>query len=96
MYLHTDTNGDNRPELSLLRDFYDIVDNRFRTHHTYHRLTPRRYKLHMRCLYIVHPTFWSKAALWFFSTFTVSGAAAARAHILHHCHCRNQVQDHQH
>ena len=28
VYFHTETTGDNRPELGLLRDFYDIVDNR--------------------------------------------------------------------
>ena len=26
----------------------------------------------MRRIYVVHPTFWSKAAMWFFATFTVS------------------------
>ena len=30
------------------------------------------YKKHMRRIYVVHPTFWSKAAMWFFATFTVS------------------------
>ena len=28
VYFHSDTTSDNRPELALLRDFYDIIDNR--------------------------------------------------------------------
>eukprot|EP00042_Codosiga_hollandica_P032047 m.198779 g.198779 ORF g.198779 m.198779 type:complete len:508 (+) comp53794_c0_seq1:88-1611(+) len=58
VYFHSQTTSDNRPELGLLRDFYSIVDH--------------RYKKNLRRVYIVHPTFWSKAAMWFFTTFTVS------------------------
>ena len=35
----------------------------------------------MRQMYIVHPTFWSKAAMWFFTTFTMSSASSSNTRI---------------
>ena len=32
-------------------------------------------------MYIVHPTFWSKAAMWFFTTFTMSSASSSNTRI---------------
>jgi hypothetical protein len=58
VYFHTLTTSDNHPDLDFLKLLYSIVDN--------------RYKKNLRSVYIVHPTFWCKAAIWWFSTFTVS------------------------
>eukprot|EP01137_Pigoraptor_chileana_P030570 Opistho-2@17231 len=58
VYFHTLTESENLPDLSYMRDLYDLVD--------------KRYKRNLKALYIVHPTFWSKCATWFFTTFTAT------------------------
>eukprot|EP01136_Pigoraptor_vietnamica_P037897 Opistho-1_new@106489 len=58
VYFHTQTESDNLPDFSYMRDLYELVD--------------KRYKRNLRALYIVHPTFWSRCATWFFTTFTAT------------------------
>jgi len=57
VYYHTESTSANRPDSSLFKQLYDIVDS--------------RYKDNLRTVYVVHPTFWSKAFMWIFATFSL-------------------------
>ncbi|XP_033107037.1 protein GDAP2 homolog [Anneissia japonica] len=59
VYFHTQSTSENQPEMSWLRQVYQLVDS--------------RYRKHLKAFYIVHPTFWSKLVTWYFTTFTASG-----------------------
>ena len=58
VYLHTNLSDENRPELSWLRKTYQILD--------------RKYKKNVAHIYVVHPTFWTKAVFWFLTPFISS------------------------
>nr|KAG5694500.1 hypothetical protein BaRGS_014231 [Batillaria attramentaria] len=58
VYFHTQTNSSNHPPMNYLKLAYNMLDN--------------RYKKNLKYFYIVHPTWWSKLATWFFTTFTAS------------------------
>ncbi|OWF51677.1 protein GDAP2 homolog [Mizuhopecten yessoensis] len=58
VYLHTQTNASNHPPMNYLRQVYSLLDH--------------KYKKNLKAFYIVHPTWWSKLATWFFTTFTAS------------------------
>ena len=47
------SDSDNRPEFSWLQQMYAVFEN--------------KYKKNMKQLYVVHPSFWFKLALWFMS-----------------------------
>lgn len=57
VYYHTLATSANRPDSALFKQLYDIVDN--------------RYKDNLRTVYVVHPTFWSRAFMWIFATFSL-------------------------
>lgn len=58
VYFHTLTSGANHPPMNYLKYAYSMLDN--------------RYKKNLKNFYIIHPTWWSKLATWFFTTFTAS------------------------
>ncbi|XP_005090009.1 protein GDAP2 homolog isoform X2 [Aplysia californica] len=58
VYFHTLTSGANQPPMNYLKMVYSFLDH--------------RYKKNLKQFYIVHPTWWSKLATWFFTTFTAS------------------------
>lgn len=58
VYFHTQTSADNHPDMAFLKQVYSILDN--------------KYRKNMKAFYIIHPTWWSKLATWFFTTFTAS------------------------
>lgn len=58
VYFHTTTTGDNQPPMNFLKTVYFALDH--------------KYKKNLKSFYIVHPTWWSKLATWFFTTFTAS------------------------
>lgn len=58
VYFHTTTTSDNLPPMDYLKDVYHTLD--------------QKYKKNLKSFYIVHPTWWSKLATWFFTTFTAS------------------------
>ncbi|KAH3889005.1 protein GDAP2 homolog [Dreissena polymorpha] len=58
VYFHTCTDSDNLPPVSFLKNVYHVLDH--------------KYKKNLKSFYIVHPTWWSKFATWFFTTFTAS------------------------
>ncbi|XP_076445634.1 protein GDAP2 homolog [Babylonia areolata] len=58
VYFHTLTSGANHPPMNYLKYAYSMLDN--------------RYRKNLKNFYIVHPTWWSKLATWFFTTFTAS------------------------
>lgn len=58
VYFHTRTTSANLPAMEYLRDIYHTLDH--------------KYKKNLKSFYIVHPTWWSKLATWFFTTFTAS------------------------
>lgn len=58
VYFHTTTTNDNLPSMNFLKSVYMILDH--------------KYKKNLKSFYIVHPTWWSKLATWFFTTFTAS------------------------
>ncbi|KAL4233352.1 Ganglioside-induced differentiation-associated protein 2 [Mactra antiquata] len=58
VYFHTNTTGNNLPPMNFLKDVYGILDH--------------KYKKNLKTFYIIHPTWWSKFATWFFTTFTAS------------------------
>ena len=57
VYYHTESTSANRPDSALFKQLYEVVDG--------------RYKENLRTVYVVHPTFWSKAFMWIFSTFNL-------------------------
>uniref|UniRef100_A0A6I8PES2 Ganglioside induced differentiation associated protein 2 n=1 Tax=Ornithorhynchus anatinus TaxID=9258 RepID=A0A6I8PES2_ORNAN len=59
VYFHTLTSDYNRLDSDFLKKLYDVVD--------------AKYKRNLKAVYFVHPTFRSKVATWFFTTFSVSG-----------------------
>ncbi|XP_052807341.1 protein GDAP2 homolog [Mya arenaria] len=58
VYFHTHTSGQNLPPMNFLKNVYHILDH--------------KYKKNLKSFYVVHPTWWSKFATWFFTTFTAS------------------------
>jgi len=58
VYFHTQSTGANQPPMAYLRMVYNFLDN--------------RYRKNLKQFYIVHPTYWSRLATWFFTTFTAS------------------------
>lgn len=56
VYFHTQTTAVNQPPMTVLRQIYNILDH--------------KYKKNLKAFYIVHPTWWSKLATWFFTTFS--------------------------
>ncbi|XP_041352655.1 protein GDAP2 homolog [Gigantopelta aegis] len=58
VYFHTQTTKRNQPPMNYLKMAYNLLDN--------------RYKKNLKYFYIIHPTWWSKLATWFFTTFTAS------------------------
>ncbi|XP_060077351.1 protein GDAP2 homolog [Ylistrum balloti] len=58
VYLHTQTMGSNYPTMNYLREVYSLLDN--------------KYRKNLKTFYVIHPTWWSKLATWFFTTFTAS------------------------
>jgi len=56
VYLHTLMEDKSKPEFSWLEQVYNQIDT--------------KYNMHLRALYVVHPTFWLKLVKGFFSTFT--------------------------
>ncbi|CAL1537371.1 unnamed protein product [Lymnaea stagnalis] len=58
VYFHTQTSGKNQPAMAYLKMVYSLLDN--------------RYKKNLKHFYIVHPTWWSRLATWFFTTFAAS------------------------
>ncbi|XP_055889502.1 protein GDAP2 homolog [Biomphalaria glabrata] len=58
VYFHTLTSGKNQPAMAYLKMVYSLLDY--------------RYRKNLKHFYIVHPTWWSKLAVWFFTTFTAS------------------------
>ncbi|KAK3096670.1 hypothetical protein FSP39_002249 [Pinctada imbricata] len=58
VYFHTQTTSENHPPMAYLKHMYSILDN--------------KYRRNLKAFYIVHPTWWSKLATWFFTTFTAS------------------------
>ncbi|XP_069126491.1 protein GDAP2 homolog [Argopecten irradians] len=58
VYLHTETTASNHPPMNYLRQVYSLLDN--------------KYRKNLKAFYIIHPTWWSKLATWFFTTFTAS------------------------
>ncbi|KAH9500144.1 Ganglioside-induced differentiation-associated protein 2 [Bulinus truncatus] len=58
VYFHTQTTGKNQPAMAYLKMVYSLLDH--------------RYRKNLKHFYIVHPTWWSKLAAWFFTTFTAS------------------------
>jgi BCL2/adenovirus E1B protein-interacting protein 2 len=55
VYFHSNITESNKPSLTWCRE-------------TYKALT-RKYKKNVQHLYIVHPTFWTKAVFWFLTPF---------------------------
>lgn len=58
VYFHTKTTSANLPPMDYLKNIYHTLDH--------------KYKKNLKSFYIVHPTWWSKLATWFFTTFTAS------------------------
>lgn len=58
VYFHTNVTSENNPPMHFLRQVYMTLDH--------------KYKKNLKSFYIVHPTWWSKFATWFFTTFTAS------------------------
>ncbi|XP_071113143.1 protein GDAP2 homolog [Haliotis cracherodii] len=58
VYFHTQTTSNNHPAMNYLKFAYSLLD--------------RRYKKNLKAFYVIHPTWWSKLATWFFTTFTAS------------------------
>lgn len=58
VYFHTLTTNDNLPPMNFLKTVYFALDH--------------KYMKNLKSFYIVHPTWWSKLATWFFTTFTAS------------------------
>lgn len=58
VYFHTQTSNENLPPMNYLKNVYHTLDH--------------KYKKNLKSFYIVHPTWWSKFATWFFTTFTAS------------------------
>lgn len=58
VYFHTLSNSSNHPPMNYLKYAYSMLDH--------------RYKKNLKSFYIIHPTWWSKLATWFFTTFTAS------------------------
>jgi hypothetical protein len=57
VYYHTLATSDNRPDTTFFKLLFSTGDS--------------RYKQNLKILYVVHPTFWSKAYLWMFATFSL-------------------------
>ncbi|XP_050394787.1 protein GDAP2 homolog [Patella vulgata] len=58
VYYHTLTTNQNYIPMAYLKMAYNVLDY--------------KYRKHLRSFYIVHPTWWTKVATWFFTTFTAS------------------------
>ncbi|KAL3882091.1 hypothetical protein ACJMK2_028462 [Sinanodonta woodiana] len=58
VYFHTLTTGENQPPMNFLKTVYSVLDH--------------KYRKNLKTFYIIHPTWWSKLATWFFTTFTAS------------------------
>lgn len=58
VYFHTQSTAENHPTMNYLKNVYGVLDE--------------KYKKNLKAFYIVHPTWWSKLAAWFFTTFTAS------------------------
>ncbi|CAG5117366.1 unnamed protein product [Candidula unifasciata] len=58
VYFHTETTGRNQVAMAYFKMVYNLLDH--------------RYKKNLKHFYIVHPTWWSRLATWFFTTFTAS------------------------
>lgn len=55
MYFHTLTSSQNYASFTWLREVYNIL--------------PYKYKKNLKAFYVVHPTFWTKMMVWWFTTF---------------------------
>jgi len=55
VYLHTNMENKSKPEFSWLEQVYNQID--------------RKYNIHLRAFYVLHPTFWLRIVKGFFSTF---------------------------
>ncbi|ESO93247.1 hypothetical protein LOTGIDRAFT_232697 [Lottia gigantea] len=58
IYYHTLTSNQNHIPMAYLKLAYNFLDYKFRKH--------------LKAFYIVHPTWWTKLATWFFTTFTAT------------------------
>ncbi|KAL5010400.1 hypothetical protein ScPMuIL_012705 [Solemya velum] len=58
VYIHTLSTSENHPPMNYLKEVYAVLDH--------------KYKKNLRAFFIVHPTWWSKLATWFFTTFTAT------------------------
>ncbi|GFR86506.1 GDAP2-like protein [Elysia marginata] len=58
VYFHTEVTGRNQPPMAYMKMVYNYLDV--------------RYKRNLKHFYVVHPTWWSKLATWFFTTFAAS------------------------
>lgn len=56
VYFHTLCTSANQPSFSWLKSVYNSLDS--------------RYRQNLKSFYVVHPTFWSKLLIWYFTTFT--------------------------
>jgi hypothetical protein len=50
IYIHSEFSSENRPELSWLREMFDIFD--------------RKYRANLKAMYVVHSSFWVKLVFW--------------------------------
>jgi len=55
VYFHTRTSRDNVPHFWWMKEVYQTL--------------PYKYKKNLKAFYVVHPTWWSRMATWWFSTF---------------------------
>lgn len=58
IYFHTSTLSENHPTLSWIRQVYNVLEYRL--------------KKNLKAFYIVHPTWWSRMVIWWFTTFRAS------------------------
>lgn len=58
VYFHTESTAENHPTMNYLKNVYGVLDE--------------KYKKNLKAFYVVHPTWWSKLATWFFTTFTAT------------------------
>lgn len=55
IYFHSNFSSNNKPPFAWLKEVYSIFN--------------RKYKKNMKRIFLVHPTFWTKAVLWFAKPF---------------------------
>jgi len=57
VYYHTLVTSENQPSMSLMKQLYQITD--------------QRYKENLKAIYVIHPTVWSKMFSWLYTTFNL-------------------------